>query len=56
MRKSERLRQLELQVVGMQFQIDLMDQYIAAIIETVGSTRPDLDSGKWYVRKPDSNY
>lgn len=56
MRKSERLRQLELQVVGMQFQIDLLDQYITAIIETVSSTRPDLDSGKWYVRKPDSNY
>lgn len=56
MRKSERLRQLELHVVGMQFQIDLMEQYITSIIETMGSTKPELDSGKWYIRKPDSGY
>ena len=56
MRKSERLRQLELQVVGMQFQIDLMDQYLAAIIEGIDSTKPELDAGKWYIRKPDNNH
>ena len=54
MRKAERIRQLELQVLGLQFQVDLMDQYVSAIIESLTATRPDLDAGKWYVRKPDN--
>jgi hypothetical protein len=56
MRKSERIRQLELQLLGLQFQVDLMDQYLATIIESLTSTKPDLDAGKWYIRKPDNNY
>jgi hypothetical protein len=56
MRKSERLRLLEMQVLKLEFQVDLMDQYLSAIIENMGAPKPDLDAGKWYQRKIDGTH
>lgn len=54
MRKSERIRQLELQMVRLQMEVEIVNSTLAAIIN--GSYVPpssDLDSGKWYNRKND---
>ena len=56
MRKSERLRLLEMQVLAMEFKIELMDQYLAVIIKNMEDPKIDLEAGKWYQRKPDNNY
>ena len=53
MRKSERLRILEMQVVRLEFQIDLLTSYLNSIIETLNVEKPQLDAGKWYQRKLD---
>ena len=55
MRKSERLRLLEMQVLAMEFKLDLMDQYLSVVIKNMEESKVDLDSGKWYQRKPDTN-
>jgi hypothetical protein len=55
MRKSERLRLLEMQVLAMEFKLDLMDQYLSVLIKNMEDSKIDLDSGKWYQRRPDSN-
>lgn len=56
MSKSERIRQLEFQVLKLEFQLELMDQYLSAILDSLGAPRPDLDAGKWYQRKMDGNH
>lgn len=56
MSKSERIRQLEFQVLKLEFQLELMDQYLSAILDSLGTPRPDLDAGKWYQRKMDGNH
>lgn len=53
MRKSERLRQLELEFVKMRFELDLLSDIVTNIIES--GVASDIDSGKWYVRKPQRN-
>lgn len=55
MRKSERLRLLEMQVLAMEFKLDLMDQYLSVLIKNMEEPRVDMDAGKWYQRKPDTN-
>lgn len=55
MRKSERLRQLELAVVRMEMHIDLLTISISNLLESQGlapmNKVDNLDSGKWY-KKP----
>jgi hypothetical protein len=51
MRKSERLRLLELQVVRMQFEIELLQATLQTFLDTQNMRMPDLDSGKWYNRR-----
>jgi hypothetical protein len=55
MRKSERLRQLELAVVRMEMHIELLNLSISNLLETQGMTPmspiESLDRGKWY-KKP----
>jgi len=55
MRRSERLRQLELAVVRMEMHIELLTLSISNLLETQGMTpmnhTESLDSGKWY-KKP----
>jgi hypothetical protein len=54
MRKSERLRQLELAVVRMEMHIEFLTLSISNLLENQGMapTNPveSLDSGKWYKR------
>jgi hypothetical protein len=51
MRKSERFRLLELQVVRMQFEIELLQATLQTFLDTQNMRMPDLDSGKWYNRR-----
>lgn len=51
MRKSERLRMLEMQVLRLEFELDLTKTMISALLEANNIPGPDLDAGKWYRRK-----
>jgi hypothetical protein len=51
MRKSERLRLLELEMIRMQFQMEIMTSAITSVMESNQVNIPDLDSGKWYDKK-----
>ena len=55
MRKSERLRALELQMVRLQMEVEILQSIVSNLI---GNNEerifpPDIDSGKWYNRKND---
>lgn len=51
MRKSERLRLAELELVRLNMELEYVKTILNIILET-GANRPqDLDSGKWY-KKP----
>ena len=50
MRKSERLRQLELEFVKMRFEIDLLTDIVKNLLDS-GIPTEDMDAGKWYVIK-----
>jgi hypothetical protein len=58
MRKSERLRQLEMTVVRLEMTVELMALTISNLLESQGLApmeRTDtLESGKWYKRPTDS--
>jgi hypothetical protein len=51
MRKSERLRILELELVRMQFQLEVITAAVSQVMESNSLNIPDLDSGKWYDKK-----
>jgi hypothetical protein len=51
MRKSERLRLLEMQVVRLEMLVELYSQSINNLLESEGLEKPDLDSGKWYQKR-----
>ena len=54
MRKSERLRLLEMQVVRLEMMVELYSQSITNLLESQGLKGPtDLDAGKWYKAKLD---
>lgn len=55
MRKSERLRLLELQVVRMEMHLELMSLTLENLLESQGMDSHSLDSGKWYQEKTDSD-
>lgn len=48
MRKSERLRILELQVARMEIVIDMLQAAVAGSLDSNGLNINDLESGKWY--------
>lgn len=50
MRKSERIRFLELQVLELQKDIEVLSAVLSSMIEGK-AVFPDLDAGKWY-QKP----
>ena len=55
MRKSERLRLLEMQVVRLEMMVELYSQSITNLLESQGLKGPtDLDAGKWYKAKLDT--
>lgn len=49
MRKSERLRLLELELVRMQYEIYQLNQMVNYLIELNKNTYPTLDADKWYL-------
>ena len=54
MRKSERLRLLEMQVVRLEMMVELYSQSITNLLESQGMQSPtQLDAGKWYKAKLD---
>jgi hypothetical protein len=51
MRKSERLRQLELTVVRMEMHMELLALSLSNLLDSQGMTNTEpLDNGKWYKR------
>jgi len=48
MRKSERLRLLEIEFVKLQMQVDLMSSYVVSLLEAQDEASASLESGKWY--------
>ena len=54
MRKSERLRLLEMQVVRLEMMVELYSQTLSNLLESQGLSSPTyLDAGKWYKAKLD---
>jgi hypothetical protein len=54
MRKSERLRLLEMQVVRLEMMVELYTQTLSNLLESQGLSGPtQLDAGKWYRAKLD---
>ena len=51
MRKSERLRLLEMQVVRLEMMVDLYSTTINNLLGTQGMERPEIDAGKWYTKR-----
>ena len=55
MRKSERLRLLEMQVVRLEMMVEFYSQSITNLLESQGLQSPtQLDAGKWYKAKLDN--
>jgi hypothetical protein len=59
MRKSERLRQLEIAVIRLEMHVELLTIAMSNLLETQGMTpiqpAESLDSGKWYKRPSDNS-
>ena len=55
MRKSERLRMLELHMVRLEMMVELYSQSLTNLLESQGMHTPtQLDAGKWYKAKLDT--
>ena len=55
MRKSERLRLLEIHMVRLEMMVELYSQSITNLLESQGLQSPtQLDAGKWYKAKLDT--
>jgi len=55
MRKSERLRLLEIHMVRLEMMVELYSQSLINLLESQGMKPPtDLDAGKWYKSKLDN--
>lgn len=50
MRKSERIRLLELQMVRLEMQLEIVTNALTGLIETSNNHAQDLDAQKWYTR------
>jgi hypothetical protein len=53
MRKSERIRQLELQMVRLQMEVEILQTIVSSVFNNNEVDQVNLDSGKWYNRKND---
>jgi hypothetical protein len=51
MRKSERIRLLEMEMLRMQFQIEYLSKAVTLLLEENKVQGPDMDAGKWYSAK-----
>ena len=52
MRKSDRIRILELEVLRQQYELEYLKSTLHAMLEANKLPVPSLDAGKWYERKP----
>jgi hypothetical protein len=55
MRKSERIRLLEMQMVRMEYELDYMKACISAMLERENVKAPEMDAGKWYSQRFNNN-
>jgi hypothetical protein len=53
MRKSERLRLLEMELLRTQFQLEYLVTAVEMILSQNQMSVPEMDSGKWYKNKVD---
>lgn len=51
MRKSERLRMLEMQVIRLEMHVELLTVCVNNLMESQGMENTELDSGKWYKKE-----
>lgn len=51
MRKSERLRMAEMNILRLEFEIEILKSAIEVLLENSNLQAPDLDAGKWYQSK-----
>lgn len=49
MRKSERLRLLEIELVKTQYEVQLLREIVSSLIDS-NLGLPDMEAGKWYKR------
>ena len=55
MRKSERIRLLEMQLLRLEFQMESLNGIIQVLLDMNNLAKPELDAGKWYQRRIDRN-
>lgn len=55
MRKSERIRLLEMEMLRMQFQIEYLNTAVRLLLEENKVEGPNIDAGKWYSAKLNNN-
>lgn len=55
MRKSERIRLLEMEMLRMQFQIEYLNTATKLLLEENRVKGPEMDAGKWYKKKLEEN-
>ena len=53
MRKSERLRLLEMELLRTQFQLEYLVTAVEMILSQNQIPVPEMDAGKWYKKKAD---
>lgn len=53
MRKSERIRELELQMVRLQMEVEILQSIVSTFFGYQEEQTNNLDAGKWYNRKAD---
>jgi hypothetical protein len=53
MRKSERLRLLEMELLRTQFQLEYLVTAVEMILSQNQISVPEMDAGKWYKKKVD---
>jgi hypothetical protein len=51
LRKSERLRLAELELIRLNYELEYIKAMLAALIDVGGLKVPDMDAGKWYTSK-----
>lgn len=50
-RKSERIRLLEMEMLRMQFQIEYLNTAVRLLLDENKIVGPEMDAGKWYNAK-----
>ena len=55
MRKAKKIKILESRVLVLEYQLDLLSNYITAIMDNKMINVPELDAEKWYKTRIDGN-